>query len=47
MIPYLMNKSGQFAPLTQDDVGKSRKYWVKTDPWDIEINGSPQILKFD
>jgi len=27
--------------------GKSRKYWVKTDPWDIEINGSPQILKFD
>ena len=27
--------------------GKSRKYWVRTDPWDIEINGSPQILKFD
>ena len=27
--------------------GKARKYWVKTDPWDIEINGSPQILKFD
>lgn len=27
--------------------GKARKYWVKTDPWDIEIKGSPQILKFD
>ena len=27
--------------------GKSRKYWIMTDPWDIEINGSPQILKFD
>ena len=27
--------------------GKSRKYWIRTDPWDIEINGSPQILKFD
>ncbi len=27
--------------------GKARKYWVKTNPWDIEINGSPQILKFD
>jgi len=27
--------------------GKARKYWVKTDPWDIGIKGSPQILKFD
>ena len=29
MIPYLMNKSGHFTPLTEDDVGKPRKYWNK------------------
>ena len=27
--------------------GKSRKYWVKTEPWGIVIEGSPQILKFN
>ena len=26
--------------------GKSRKYWIMTDPWDIEIDGNPKILKF-
>lgn len=26
-IPYLMNKSGFFKPLTESDVGKPRKYW--------------------
>ena len=29
MIPYLMNKSGYFKPLTESDVGKQRKYWNK------------------
>jgi hypothetical protein len=29
MIPYLMNKSGHFTPLTEKDVGKSRDYWSK------------------
>ncbi len=29
MIPYLMNKSGFFKPLTESDVGKQRKYWNK------------------
>ena len=29
MIPYLMNKSGHFAPLSESDVGKPRKYWTK------------------
>jgi len=28
MIPYLMNKSGHFKPLTENDVGKPRKYWT-------------------
>ena len=27
MIPYLMKKSGHFKPLTENEVGKSRKYW--------------------
>ena len=29
MIPYLMKKSGHFKPLTEKEVGKSRKYWNK------------------
>lgn len=29
MIPYLMNKSGHFTPLTEAKVGKTRKYWTK------------------
>jgi len=29
MIPYLMNKSGHFKPLTEGIVGKPRKYWNK------------------
>lgn len=29
MIPYLMNKSGHFSPLTEKDVGKPRKYWTR------------------
>jgi len=29
MIPFLMNKSGHFTPLTESDVGKARKYWTK------------------
>lgn len=29
-IPYLMNKSGLFRPLTEKDVGKPRKYWNNT-----------------
>ena len=29
MIPYLMNKSGHFMPLTEKDVGKEKKYWNK------------------
>jgi len=29
MISYLMNKSGHFMPLTEEKVGKSRKYWTK------------------
>ncbi len=29
MIPYLMKKSGHFKPLTENEVGKSRKYWNK------------------
>ena len=29
MIPYLMNKSGHFKPLTEAEVGKPRKYWNK------------------
>jgi len=28
LIPYLMNKSGLFSPLSESDVGKSRKYWT-------------------
>ena len=27
--------------------GKARKYWVKSEPWGIILDGSPQILKFD
>ncbi len=27
--------------------GKLRKYWVKTEPWNTEIDGNPKILKFD
>lgn len=29
MIPYLMNKSGLFSPLSESDVGKPKKYWTK------------------
>jgi len=29
MIPYLMNKSGLFSPLSESDVGKAKKYWTK------------------
>jgi len=29
MIPYLMNKSGLFSPLSESDVGKAKKYWSK------------------
>jgi len=29
MIPYLMNKSGLFSPLSESDVGKARKHWSK------------------
>lgn len=29
MIPYLMNKSGLFSPLSESDVGKARKHWTK------------------
>ena len=29
MIPYLMNKSGHFTPLTEAKVGKPRRYWTK------------------
>ena len=29
-LPYLMNKSGFFKPLTESDVGKPRKYWTNS-----------------
>jgi len=29
MIPYLMNKSGLFSPLSESDVGQARKYWTR------------------
>lgn len=29
MLPYLMNNSGHFTPLTEKKVGKSMKYWSK------------------
>jgi len=29
LIPFLMNKSGHFKPLSESDVGKARKYWTR------------------